>query len=182
MTPNESRGFRLTVLNPGGHDREQSFPHDAGEPGPEHAPVNFHAFAACTRGSFQRETKRAASGENAGAAFVARRFSRLAARVVGVEKTSASGGDFAEGNRTASNRTTTPRPGEVAAIQINCCNGRRLSRHNAGSGGNFSFLSRRRRGEAGDLYPDGISRWRYAMGFLARARGSFRDFCRHPRI
>jgi hypothetical protein len=59
MTPNESHGFRLTVLNPGGHDREQSFPNDAGDPGPEHPPVNFHAFAACTRGSFQRETKRA---------------------------------------------------------------------------------------------------------------------------
>ena len=40
-----------------------SFRHDAGEPGPEHAPVNFHAFAACTRGSFQRETKRAAAEE-----------------------------------------------------------------------------------------------------------------------
>ena len=61
------------------------------------------------------------------------------------------------------------RPGEVAAIQINCCNGRRLSRHNAGSGGNFSFLSRRGRGEARDLYPDGVSGWRYAMGFFARA-------------
>ena len=61
MTPNESHGFRLTVLNPGGNDREQFFPNDAGEPGPEHAPVNFHAFAACTRGSFQRETKRAAA-------------------------------------------------------------------------------------------------------------------------
>ncbi len=61
MTPNESHGFRLTVLNPGGHDREQFFSNDAGEPGPEHAPVNFHAFAACTRGSFQRETKQAAA-------------------------------------------------------------------------------------------------------------------------
>jgi len=59
MTPNESHGFRLTVLNPGGHDHEQSFPNDAGDPGPEHPPVNFHAFAACTRGSFQRDTKRA---------------------------------------------------------------------------------------------------------------------------
>jgi hypothetical protein len=62
MTPNESRGFRLTVLNPGGHDREQSFANDAGEPGPQHAPVNFHAFAACTRGNFQHETKRALTG------------------------------------------------------------------------------------------------------------------------
>ena len=40
-------------------DREQSFVDGAGEPGSEHAPVNFHAFAACTGGSFQRETLRA---------------------------------------------------------------------------------------------------------------------------
>ena len=59
MRPNESLGFRLTVLNPGGSDREQSFPDGAGESGREHAPVNFHAFAACTGGSFQRETSRA---------------------------------------------------------------------------------------------------------------------------
>jgi hypothetical protein len=65
MTPNESRGFRLTVLNPGGHDREQSFPDGAGESGREHAPVNFHAFAACTHGSFQRKTKAALAEETA---------------------------------------------------------------------------------------------------------------------
>jgi hypothetical protein len=59
MASDESRSFRLTVLNPGGHDREQSFPDGAGEAGGGHAPVNFHAFAACTRGSFQRETSRA---------------------------------------------------------------------------------------------------------------------------
>ncbi len=59
MSPNESHGFHLTVLNPGGSDREQSFVDGAGEPGSEHAPVNFHAFAACTGGSFQRETLRA---------------------------------------------------------------------------------------------------------------------------
>ena len=59
MMPNESRGFRLTVLNPGGYDRPQIFPDGAGEAGREHAPVNFHAFAAATHGSFQRETGRA---------------------------------------------------------------------------------------------------------------------------
>ena len=59
MSPNESHGFHLTVLNPGGRDREQFFREGAGEPGPEHAPVNFHAFAACTGGTFQRETSRA---------------------------------------------------------------------------------------------------------------------------
>jgi hypothetical protein len=59
MASDEFGGFRLTVLNPGGHDLEQSFPDGAGEAGGGHAPVNFHAFAACTRGSFQRETSRA---------------------------------------------------------------------------------------------------------------------------
>jgi hypothetical protein len=56
MSQDESHGFRLTVLSPGGRDREQFFGDGAGEPGNEHAPVNFHAFAACTGGTFQRET------------------------------------------------------------------------------------------------------------------------------
>jgi hypothetical protein len=64
MASHASRGFRLTVLNPGGHDPEQSFPEGAGEAGGQHAPVNFHAFAACTGGSFHRETSRALA-ENA---------------------------------------------------------------------------------------------------------------------
>ena len=51
--------FRLTVFNPGGRDPEQSFPDGAGEITQPHQPTNFHAYAACTRGSFQRETKRA---------------------------------------------------------------------------------------------------------------------------
>ena len=52
-------GFRLTVLNPGGRDPEQYFPDGAGEITQPHQPTNFHAYAACTRGSFQRETKSA---------------------------------------------------------------------------------------------------------------------------
>ncbi len=51
--------FRLTVLNPFGRDPEQQFSDGAGDIGPEHAPVNFHAFAACTEGTFQRELRRA---------------------------------------------------------------------------------------------------------------------------
>jgi hypothetical protein len=51
--------FRLTVLNPGGRDPEQHFPDGAGELTQPHQPTNFHAYAACTRGSFQRETKNA---------------------------------------------------------------------------------------------------------------------------
>ncbi len=51
-------GFRLTVLNPGGRDPEQDFsdgipaPNDGG-----HAPVNFHGYAACTRGVFHRDPR-----------------------------------------------------------------------------------------------------------------------------
>jgi len=57
MEPNPS--FRLTVLNPGGRDPEQHFRDGAGEITQPHQPTNFHAYAACTRGSFQRETKNA---------------------------------------------------------------------------------------------------------------------------
>ncbi|HVF71216.1 MAG TPA: hypothetical protein VM940_06375 [Chthoniobacterales bacterium] len=51
--------FRLTVLNPSGRDVAQDFPDGAGESALPHPPTNFHAYAACTRGSFQRETKEA---------------------------------------------------------------------------------------------------------------------------
>ncbi len=53
--------FRLTVLNPGGGDVAQEFPDGAGETALPHPPTNFHAYAACTRGSFQREPKDAAA-------------------------------------------------------------------------------------------------------------------------
>ena len=51
--------FRLTVLNPGGRDPEQHFNDGAGESSQPHPPTNFHAYAACTRGSFQRDPKTA---------------------------------------------------------------------------------------------------------------------------
>jgi hypothetical protein len=51
--------FRLTVLNPGGRDPQQYFPDGAGETSQPHPPTNFHAYAACTHGSFQCETKAA---------------------------------------------------------------------------------------------------------------------------
>ncbi len=59
--PNESgRSFRLTVLNPGGRDPHQDFSAGAGSPNEKgHAPVNFHGYAACTRGVFHCETKAA---------------------------------------------------------------------------------------------------------------------------
>src|SRR5437763_3985345 len=49
--------FRLTVLNPGGRDVAQEFPDGAGETALPHPPTNFHAYAACTRGTFQREVE-----------------------------------------------------------------------------------------------------------------------------
>jgi hypothetical protein len=51
--------FRLTVLNPGGGDPEQSFREGAGAPDERHPPVNFHGYAACTRGFFHRDVQRA---------------------------------------------------------------------------------------------------------------------------
>ena len=48
--------FRLAVLNAGGRDPEQHFPDGAGVPDDGvHAPVNYHAYAACTRGGFFRD-------------------------------------------------------------------------------------------------------------------------------
>lgn len=49
--------FKLSVLNPGGRDPEQYFDQPARPDSAGHAPVNFHAFAACTGGAFHRETK-----------------------------------------------------------------------------------------------------------------------------
>jgi hypothetical protein len=55
--------FRLTVLNPLGHDAEQQF-RNLPPPGEgAHAPINFHAFAACTQGAFHR-SPRGAIAEN----------------------------------------------------------------------------------------------------------------------
>src|SRR6516165_2897650 len=51
--------FRLSVLSPGGRDLEQSFDKSIGPDAPGHPPVNLHAFAACTNGSFHRVTKNA---------------------------------------------------------------------------------------------------------------------------
>jgi hypothetical protein len=57
MTQTDSSPFRLTVLNPGGRDPEQHFPDGAGETTQPHPPTNFHAYAACTRGSFHRDVR-----------------------------------------------------------------------------------------------------------------------------
>lgn len=64
MTPNEPADFRLTVLSPGGKDREQYFDAATEPDSPAHPPVNFHAFAACTGGSFHRDAKLALADKN----------------------------------------------------------------------------------------------------------------------
>ena len=56
---NHPVGFRLAVLNPGGRDLEQYFDEGATVSERVHPPVNFHAFAACTRGAFHRDVKTA---------------------------------------------------------------------------------------------------------------------------
>ncbi len=58
MRPDLPGQLRLAVLNPGGSDPFQAFPGRAGAPGGAgHPPVNYHAYAACTGGSFHREIK-----------------------------------------------------------------------------------------------------------------------------
>ena len=53
-----ARHMQLAVLNPAGRDREQRFPDGAGAVDARgHAPVNYHAYAACTRGGFFRDVK-----------------------------------------------------------------------------------------------------------------------------
>ena len=47
----------VAVLNPGGRDAEQDF--GAAAEDKDHAPVNFHAYAACTGGTFYRDPARA---------------------------------------------------------------------------------------------------------------------------
>lgn len=48
--------MQIAVLNPGGRDREQLFRDGAGLPdGRGHPPVNYHAYAACSRGGFFRD-------------------------------------------------------------------------------------------------------------------------------
>ena len=61
MTSQSAEHFRLTVLNPGGRDREQQFQTVPAPSKGAHPPINFHAFAACTLGAFHHNTRRAIS-------------------------------------------------------------------------------------------------------------------------
>ena len=59
MTSQGAELFRLTVLNPGGHDPEQQFDSPPAPGEGAHPPMNFHAFAACTLGAFHFNPGRA---------------------------------------------------------------------------------------------------------------------------
>jgi len=56
----------LAVLNPGGRDAFRDFAGGPGTPGDKgHPPVNYHAYAACTRGAFCRDPREIPVGTNA---------------------------------------------------------------------------------------------------------------------
>ena len=57
MEPSLEENFRLGILSPGGRDPEQYFDEQTAEGA--HPPINFHAFAACSGGSFHRSVKNA---------------------------------------------------------------------------------------------------------------------------
>src|SRR5436853_5645919 len=59
MASLDASDFRLCLLNPGGRDLEQYFDEPVAPVAPVHPPINLHAFAACTGGSFHRTTKNA---------------------------------------------------------------------------------------------------------------------------
>ena len=64
MASTDAAEFKLTVLSPGGRDRAQYFDQPSDPDSPAHPPVNFHAFAACTGGSFHRDVERALADGN----------------------------------------------------------------------------------------------------------------------
>jgi len=75
----------LDVVNPGGRDPNQTFPDGAGLPGdPGHAPINYHAYAACCRGGFYRRDADLPQG--GGAVLVLLRRNGLAAALETVKK------------------------------------------------------------------------------------------------
>lgn len=74
--------MKLAVLNPGGNDAEQAFPDGAGAPASlSHPPVNYHAFAACTGGTFYRDVA-AIPKENRHVIVLLRRDLKVSLRAV----------------------------------------------------------------------------------------------------
>ena len=72
----------LCVLNPKGRDPVQDLSRGPGVPGdPGHPPVNFHAYAACTGGSFEIDARRAVETGNPVLVLVRRKLHRTLAAV-----------------------------------------------------------------------------------------------------
>src|SRR5262249_9621103 len=61
MTSHGVKDFRLTVLNPRGHDAEQEFDNPPAPGEGAHPPINLHAFPACTLVAFHHNPRRAMS-------------------------------------------------------------------------------------------------------------------------
>ena len=102
------RDFRLTVLNPGGRDPAQDFSSGAIAPNDrEHAPVNFHGYAACTGGAFQRDVGARDRAKATGAPAPARQISENAARPDELKRQRTNGRGCVEGNRSAPDRAAT---------------------------------------------------------------------------
>ena len=76
-------GIGFVVLNPGGRDREQSFPNGAGSPADGgHAPINYHAYAACMRGAFLRDVKSVPDGARAALVLLRKRNLRAVLKAI----------------------------------------------------------------------------------------------------
>src|SRR5258705_6816416 len=81
MIADSPENFRLTILNPGGRDREQQF-HSVPAPGEgPHPPINLHAFAASTFGAFHRDVRRAL-GEKTPVLLLLRSYFRASERAL----------------------------------------------------------------------------------------------------
>lgn len=71
--------LKVAVLNPGGRDPDQTFPDFAGAPDEKaHAPVNYHAFAACTGGVFASDYDAIPKDQRAVILLLTRDLSRAA--------------------------------------------------------------------------------------------------------
>lgn len=77
-----SGGF--VVLNPDGRDADQSFAIGSGLPdGPGHAPINYHAYAACMRGLFLRKVESVPDGTRVALVLLRKRNLRPALAAIG---------------------------------------------------------------------------------------------------
>ncbi len=77
-----STGF--VVLNPGGRDADQSFPDGAGAPFADgHPPINYHAYAACLRGSFLRKVESVPDGTHVALVLLRKRNLRAVLAAIG---------------------------------------------------------------------------------------------------